>query len=531
MRWRIPEGTEVSVEALVKESEALVRDLDPIVEDIADVSLRSMADSAWYRLSCVNFLVRDEGGGPLAATLARGLIEQAAYWDWALATGVGVDHLAQWAALELQRLRRIADEIGDQDWTRWLMPSGAALAARTGPAIPHHPYDAVRRIGGGLDDVVLDPLRFKGLFAAYEMLGVLAHSNIAGAMLLADQPDLQLPDRLAAIAVHLAAAGATAVNVALAGKDPRMSDATRQFEQVAAASATVHGLPPQSVSALQPPRKPARSVQTEQVSVVAEAKSMPLAPQALTELGLGFVIAAEDLAEAMAPSPTSQTVQGSEIPAQSFRLALSHLMVLRGALEGEMGKALLPIVARALFEDGARWRWLTRSAQQATRGESLKALVNEAANRRDDAAKRLESDGVPKHLIDQLLGMSKAIPLSEPSEVSVPGLQEMLESAYPNHSGVRSAGAMYSVLSQFVHATPISNWHICRDTFPSLTAPTFAISLECATQGFERIASVTPLLAGADPTALTGPLQELRARCREVMLVARRCHRLGRAGY
>lgn len=496
------------------------------MEDIADGTLQSIADAAWYRLGCVNFLVRDEGGGSLAATLARGLIEQAAYWDWALATGVGVDHLAQWAALELQGLRRVADEADDQVWTRWLIPPGAGLQARTGPAIPRDPYDAVRRIGGGLDDVVLKPLRFSGLFAAYEVLGVLTHSHIAGAMLLADQPDLQLPDQLAAIAVHLAAAGATAVNLALAGSDARLADATRRFGRVTAAAA-IHGLRPQPAAAAQAPRKPARSIRVEQMRADASAQRMPMAPAALTELGLGFLTATEGLARAMASNPNRQLVRGSELAEQSFRLALSHLTVVRSALEGKLGKALLPMVARSLLEDGARWAWLGQSSQHATRGESLKALVNEAALRRDDAAKSLESDGVPKRLIDELLGMSSAIPLSEPSEVAVPGLQTMLERAYPNPSGVNSARAMYCVLTQFVHATPISNWHICRDTFPSLTAPTYAISLECATRGFERIACVTLLLAGVDPSALAEPMRELRARCQEVKRAASIYHLLG----
>lgn len=517
----------MNVGALVEESEALVRDLDPIVEDMAAGPLQSVADSAWYRLGCVNFLVRDEGGGPLAATLARGLIEQAAYWDWALATGVGVDHLAQWAALELQGLRRVADEADDQVWTRWLIPPGAGLQAWAGPAIPRNPYDAVRRIGGGLDDVVLKPLRFNGLFAAYEVLGVLTHSHIAGAMLLADQPDLQLPDRLAAIAIHLAAAGATAVNLALAGRDARMADATKRFERVTAAAAAIHGLRPQPAAATQAPRKPARSIEAEQMRADASAQRMPTAPAALTELGFGFLAATEGLAEVMASNPNRQLVRGSEIPEQSFRLALSHLTVVRSALEGKLGKALLPIVARSLFEDGARWAWLKQSSQHATQGESLKALVNEAALRRDDAAMSLESDGVPKSLIDELLGMSSAIPLSEPSEVAVPGLPTMLERAYPNPSGVNSARAMYSVLTQFVHATPISNWHICRDTFPSLTAPTYAISLECATRGLERVASVTLLLAGVDPTALAVPMRDLRARCQEVKRAASIYHLLG----
>jgi len=219
-------------------------------------------------------------------------------------------------------------------------------------------------------------------------------------------------------------------------------------------------------------------------------------------------------------------VDGSVIPEQSFRLATSHLLVIEGALAGDLGKALIPIVSRGLFEDGARWAWLAHSSRHATRGESLKALVNDAALRCDKVATRLQSDGVPKQLIDELLGMSKAIPRSEPAEVTVPELREMLRLAYPSQSGANSARAMYSVLTQFVHATPISSWHTCRDDFPSLTAPVYAISLESATRGFERIASITSLLAGVDPAALAEPLQNLRARCREVMRAARPHHQL-----
>ncbi|MCY4518766.1 MAG: hypothetical protein OXB99_16165 [Acidimicrobiaceae bacterium] len=517
----------MNITALLGESEALVRDLDPVVEDIGDVALQSIADWAWYRLGCVNFLVRDEVGGPLAATLARGLIEQAAYWDWALATGSGVDHLAQWAALELQGLQRVADETQDWAWLGWRVPPAVSLDAQAGPAIPRNPYDAVRRIGSGLDEVVLNPLRFRGLFAAYEVLGLVTHGNIAGAMLLADQPDLQLPERLAAIAVHLASAGATAVVHALAGGDIRMPNATGRFERIAGRAATIHELPPHSSQATQSPRRTARAIDAEQLSARATAQQMPVAPPGLTQLGLNFVSAADRLAKVIASNADPELVDGSVIPDQSFWSATSHLKVIQGALEGTMGKALIPIAARALFEDGARWEWLRHSSQHARRGESLKALVNEAALRRDTVAKHLESDGVPRRLIDDLLGMSRAIPLSEPSEVSIPRLQAMLSLAYPNPSGVNSARAMYSVLTQFVHATPISNWHILRDNFPSLTAPIYAISLECAAQGFERIASVTPAMAGVDSAVLSEPLEVLRVRCREVMLAAGTYHLLG----
>ena len=142
----------MSVKTLVRESEVLVEVLGPVVEDIRDLPLQAIADSAWYRLGSVNFLVRDQGGGALAATLARGLIEQAAYWDWALATGVGVGHLAHWAALELQGLSRVAEEIDDRVWLGWLIPPGPAVEVPAGPALPRNPDDAVRRIGSGLDE-------------------------------------------------------------------------------------------------------------------------------------------------------------------------------------------------------------------------------------------------------------------------------------------------------------------------------------------------------------------------------------------
>ena len=75
---------------------------------------------------------------------------------------------------------------------------------------------------------------------------MLAHGNYVGAAILADQPDLQLPDRLAAIATHLAAAGATAVTFALADDGDQLDAVATQFKLVAAAACAVHGLPAQS---------------------------------------------------------------------------------------------------------------------------------------------------------------------------------------------------------------------------------------------------------------------------------------------
>ena len=49
---------------------------------------------------------------------------------------------------------------------------------------------------------------------------------------------------------------------------------------------------------------------------------------------------------------------------------------------------------------------------------------------------------------------------------------------------------MYSVLSQFVHATPLSVLHLQRDEWTSLTAATtYAVAVEAACRGFFSIAA------------------------------------------
>jgi hypothetical protein len=514
----------VSLETLVQASEALVEILDPIIDEIPDTRLQAIADSAWYRLGSVNVMIRDEGGGALAAALARGLIEQAAYWDWALSTGVGAHHLDQWAALELHGLAELAAEVKDTTWLGWLLPPGTSVAGSAGPAIPTNPGDAVRRLGSGLDAVRPGPLRFNGLLSAYRILDVLAHGNYVGAAILADQDDLKLPERLAAIAIHLAAAGATAVAFALVNDQARVEAATTQFGIVAQKACRIHQLPAQT-SAVS--RRPPHPKETQAISATSAIEQMPSATADMTSVGLGFMAAVDNLAMVVASERVVVEDGGAWIAQQSFLLSLSSLSVMRGALDGRLAPVLLPISARALFEDGARWNWLRHSASTEAPGESLKALVNEGVRRRDRIGSILESDGVPQKLIDELLGRAKEIPDSDPGDVATPPLDEMLTLAYPNPSGLDSARPMYSVLSQFVHATPISNLHICRDIHPTVSAPVYAIAIEAAARGFERTASVTLLLGGVDSQVLEAPIEELRRRCAAIMLRAASYHFLG----
>ena len=44
-------------------------------------------------------MIRDAGAASVSAAISRGLLEQAAYWDWALATGARDEHIAMWAGL------------------------------------------------------------------------------------------------------------------------------------------------------------------------------------------------------------------------------------------------------------------------------------------------------------------------------------------------------------------------------------------------------------------------------------------------
>ena len=517
----------MTVEKLVEESEVLVKILDPVVDVIHNLQLQATADSAWYRLGTVNSLVRDKGGGPLAAKLARGLIEQAAYWDWAIATGLGTDRLDHWAALEFNRLAQTADDIDDRAWLEWLLPPGSELRVPEGPAIPEKPSEAVRRIGFGLDDAVLDPLRFDGLLSAYRILDVLAHGNFVGAAILANQPNLQLPDRLAAIAIHLAAAGAAGVAYVLVADAARKDAVAIQFKKVATAASGIHSLPLQSATKASRPGRPARSKRTPALDITASAKKMFSAPADLTQRGLEFLDAVSDLVGVVISDTAWKNSPDGQIPRQSFKLSLSNLSIIRGGLEGSLGKALMPIAARMLLEDGARWMWLLHNAKTATPREALRALVNDGALLRNKISMSLQSDGVPQHLINDLLGAAGAIPNPKPGNSTLPALPEILELAYPNSSGVHSARVMYSVLSQFVHATPVSIWHIRRDVFPTLTAPAYAISLESAARGFERIASITPRLAGISAKSLDEPLSKLYARRAQITLLASRYHLLG----
>ena len=255
-----------------------------------------------------------------------------------------MDHLDQWTALELDGLRRLACDVEDEVWLGWLLTPGASVAASAGPAIPKSAGDAVRRIGSGLDGAVLSPLGFAGLLSAYRILDVLAHSNYVGAVILAEQLDLELPDPLAAVAVHLAAAGAAAVTFALADDGACLDAAATQFENVARPkAAAIHGLAALRSS---PERRPPHPRETRPMTAASSISRMPPATADITGLGLRFLAATDSLANVVVSEEVEIDDFCEWIALQSFRLSLSNLSVIRGGLEGSLGRALLPISAR-----------------------------------------------------------------------------------------------------------------------------------------------------------------------------------------
>lgn len=514
----------MSVADLVRQSEQIAEEMDGVVETIDSIENQAIADSAWYRLCSVNVMVRDEGGGAIAASIARSLLEQAAFWDWAAAFGVGGAHVGMWAALEYSGLRELADKIGDATWLGWVLPPGVEISAPAGPAIPRNASDAVKRLGHGLDRGALAPLQLTAVGAVHRMLGVLAHSNLVGAALVSDGGGRQLPERLAAIVVHVAATSASAVAASVATTDPRIGSLQTRARDLADAAAEIHGL---EMDAPVKTQRPAKATRGTFLSVGSSIDRMPSASEDVTQAGLNFLEAADELTQLVLTRENQPRDGGALVAMRTYLLSLSHLDVFRGTLDGRLGRALLPFAARALLEEGTRWEWLQQSSATNPAGDSLRALVADSMTQRERIRSGLISDGVSADVISDLLGPAEEIELPALRSVSLPNLDDLLSMTYLNGSGVESARPMYALLTQFVHATPLSLLHIQRDILPSLSAPMWAVSVEAACRGFQRIAAVSILLADIKPEPLMPALSKIKVSADNAASVCTAYHFLG----
>ena len=211
----------------------------------------------------------------------------------------------------------------------------------------------------------------------------------------------------------------------------------------------------------------------------------------------------------------------------AFQLSWGQMLLFAGVAEGTVGRALLPFAARALLEDGARWEWIRQRAVANPSGESLRAVVEESKRCIHRIREAMVSEGVRPEAIDRLLGYAPEFSGRDAGAYEVPPISDLLAIAYPNPSGVDSARVMYSVLSQFVHATPLALLHLQPDHLTSITAPIYAIAVEATCRGFFNIANATVTIACERDATIEEAFHELASALNDVRSDAALFHALG----
>jgi hypothetical protein len=492
----------VSLDDLIRSARALAKRIDEIVEACADdLEAQGRADWAWYRLRTVLDLAIQRGAGPTAAALARSLLEEAAYWDWAIASGAATQHLAWRAASEYAGLVRLASETGDDLWLRWLLPPGTTISAEPDALTPRNAGEVVNRLGSGLAPPVLGSLRFRGLFAANQLLDVLTHGNVAAALVMSGGGGDELPEPLAAAVVHVAAAGATAVVTScLDASAEETHEVSLLALAVAEQASAIHGLPRRETPIS---RRPPRAQRGHRLLVTSDIERMPQAAETTTAAALLYIESATALTHA-AVERLRQHDASAHLAWTCFQLSWSAMLLFQGVARGKVGRACLPFAARSLLEDGARWEWMRQQARLNPNGHSFGAIVANGNRYLRRVRHTMESDGIPPSTVDRLLGHAAEIGGTDVSMHRLPPIKDLLQVAYPNNSDLDSARIMYSVLSQFSHATPLAQLHLQPDEQTSLTAPTYAIAVEAACRGFWNIARATLTIACEQDASLDG---------------------------
>lgn len=439
------------------------------------------ADWAYQRAVAAGVMVRGSSGGAAPAVLARGLLEEAAYFDWALATGQSSTWVNRLAHSEYNRLRSRADA-EDNIWFDWVLPPETSIVS-DGGGVPNS-SDVVKRLGHGFTAELLEPLSIEGLYGVYKLVELVTHGSAATALLFDQDDGCEMSEPLAAAVLHLAGAGVGAAVVSwLRCTVSQVSDVAVACQELADAACRVHRFP------LGPrlQRKPAKASKGPPDFGANESRisNLPPPPAALMTAAFEYVEAANAAAFVLASLPQHPPTTGLERLARStLDLADAHLRVLQGIVEGTLGRAFLPVAARSLFEDGARWGWLGHAVSMSgPTGSSLESLLADAKRHTTRTREWMIAEHLPLQAITQIL--SPAAPLLEATiaEQPIPTIEQMIELTYHTDSSTPWALPAYGLLSQFAHYSPIAAMHVQRDTFPSLSAPMFAVSVQAACQG------------------------------------------------
>lgn len=477
------------------------------------------ADWAFYRFVTLSVLVRERDGGVVGAGLARSLLEEASLWDWSLGSAV-TDLPDRWAGHERARLGETAVP-GDSIWLEWLLPPGTRLTG-VGHELPDMD-DAVKRIGVGLSTQALDPLRLIGLYGAYQLLKLVSHGGPAAVLLVTDGRTTGLSDWLSAVSLHIggAAAGALVATQLDLGQQ-ELAGLSLAEQRLADAATAVHGLPlGVRVVRVAARAKRSRSVPRPQASAIG---LLPAASPITRDAARDFVRAAKRFMSEFYAVPAVAQDFGALLGYKTVQVAFAHLRVLEGAVEGTLGDALVPYAARTLFEDVARLGWFARQVDLGS-GRALEALLGEAQSQLKATRELMLNEGIPANIAVAELSRADPLAVAPLAKTPSPPIAELLDVAYgvdARHTPF--ALPMYSILSQFVHATPIAAMHLKRATFHSLSAPAFAVAVEAACLGFWSIATVGSALALGAAPSLAAPRRHLEAALGKVHSASSRFH-------
>ncbi len=498
---------EDAVAPVLASTRDLISYLDQIlvVHDTASAPV-SRVDWAYYRLATVELLIRTRCGGTVPASLARSLFEEAALWDWGLNRAIGT-WPDDWADVEIQRLTGRADPT-DDIWLRWLVPPNAQISP-SGIGIAEVD-DAVKRIGTGLPPKFVQTFQVTGLYGAYRLIGVLNHGGPAAALLAASWSDAGLPAPFAAMILQVVSgAAASLASTQLQLTAHEVDQLLLLAEAVARCAGAVHGAstgPLVSRTAAK-----GKKAQTSRgTSLDSTIGAMPPATQVVRDAAREFVEGALAVeARVIQLGPPLQDPIGY-IGLTTFALASDHLAVLQGATSGDVADALVPFAARSLFEEGARWGWLAKQSS-ASSGSSARALFGEAQFQLAAARQAMLKEGISPEHVDAWLAAANPVASAGTGDHRLPSIDSMLDVAYAvDERFTAFARPMYSILSQFIHGTPIAVMHLSRSTFPSLSAPTFAVSVHAACFGYWWVAKSSLALAFGPKVAELNPeFQEL----------------------
>lgn len=510
----------------------LERRLDQALQIQAeDTPEAAFADWAWFRYGTFLVLLRDEANLSTAATIARGLLEEAARWDWSMAHGES-EWICSQMLIEYQRLKTRAGA-NSALWLHWILPPGLELVVRPGVGTANVPADArqvVRRFGHGLSPDLLNLFPIQAFNACYSWLDVAAHGNLAAAYAAASDQAFRYGEPFRALLLHLGAASTVATTCSLVGFGAKHAEILRLARELAEGASPVHGL---SIGGEPVTERQEKLRTIEPLSISSSISRLPEIPERLNIRAGEFLNEARRVTAAVTAEWDPEDAI-SQAAYYSFANTAFVLDILSGVLANTIGPALLPFAARPVFEEAGRWGWIISASESDVRRVSkrLQGYFEDVARRVSVAERRFREAGVEKEVSTGLLGNVDVLPLIaergaeqvEDSELMPDRMEDLLNTVYSSMEAQRWASDAYAILTQFVHVTGIAIQHVRPGQWHSLTAPMYALTLDTLASGFVYHAYAVALLSGHYDARISAMFEDLQGCASDLLAEANRLH-------